>query len=151
MKCIYCGNADTGVIDSRLITEENAIRRRRECNKCKKRFTTYERAENIKLVVLKKDGTIEPYDKNKIKEGIIHSCVKRPITMEEIDKLLLEVEEEIYNISKTEISSEEIGEVVLNKLKKIDKVAYIRFASVYRDFTEVSSFGKEVDNIKEDD
>ena len=138
MKCPYCSSQNTSVIDSRPV-DDNAIRRRRQCDDCKKRFTTYERVESIELVVRKKDGTLEPYDKNKIRQGIVYSCVKRPISKESIDKLISEIEEEIMVFAnKTEIESQKIGEIVLEKLRTLDKVAYIRFASVYRDFKEVS-------------
>ena len=147
MKCPYCSSQNTSVIDSRPV-EDNAIRRRRQCDDCKKRFTTYERVESLELVVRKKDGTLEPYDKNKIRQGIVYSCVKRPISKDSIEKLLSEIEEDIMNIaSRTEIESQKIGEIVLEKLKNLDKVAYIRFASVYRDFREVSNFKEEVANI----
>lgn len=147
MKCPYCSSQNTSVIDSRPV-DDNAIRRRRQCDDCKKRFTTYERVESIELVVRKKDGTLEPYDKNKIRQGIVYSCVKRPISKESIDKLISEIEEEIMVFAnKTEIESQKIGEIVLEKLRTLDKVAYIRFASVYRDFREVSNFKEEVANI----
>ncbi len=147
MKCPYCNSQNTSVIDSRPV-EDNAIRRRRQCDDCNKRFTTYERVESIELVVRKKDGTIEPYDKNKIRQGIVYSSVKRPISKESIDRLVAEIEEEIMVFAnKTEIESQKIGEIVLEKLRTLDKVAYIRFASVYRDFREVSNFKEEVANI----
>ena len=146
MNCPFCGFTETSVIDSRN-QDDYTIRRRRSCDSCKKRFTTYERIESIQIFIKKKDGTRELYDRNKIKSGIIYSCVKRPISIEQIDNLVNEVELEIFSSDSNEVSSSFIGELVLNKLKKLDKVAYIRFASVYRDFKEVNDFGDEAKNI----
>ena len=146
MNCPFCGFTETSVIDSRN-QDDYTIRRRRSCDSCKKRFTTYERIESIQIFIKKKDGTRELYDRNKIKSGIIYSCVKRPISIEQIDNLVNEVELEIFSSDSNEIPSSFIGELVLNKLKNLDKVAYIRFASVYRDFKEVNDFGHEAKNI----
>lgn len=146
MNCPYC-NSKTVVLDSRTLSD-NTIRRRRECSVCKKRFTTHETLEKIDLLVIKKDKTRQPYNREKIKNGIIQSCVKRQISVEQIDKLMLEIENELFSLDKVEVTSDEIGEIVLNKLKNLDQVAYVRFASVYRDFKEVSNFGEEVLNIK---
>lgn len=147
MKCPFCGTEDTKVIDSRR-NEDFSIRRRRECLECKKRFTTYEKIETSPILVVKKDQTRQPFDKEKIRKGILNSCIKRPISSKTIDKIVDEVEKEILLKDSNEIQSIEIGEIVLKKLKKIDDVAYIRFASVYREFKEVESFNTEVAKIK---
>ena len=147
MKCPFCGTEDTKVIDSRR-NEDLSIRRRRECLECKKRFTTYEKIETSPILVVKKDQTRQPFDKEKIRKGILNSCIKRPISSKTIDKIVDEVEKEILLKDSNEIQSIEIGEIVLKKLKKIDDVAYIRFASVYREFKEVENFNTEVAKIK---
>ncbi|MBO6134784.1 MAG: transcriptional repressor NrdR [Lachnospiraceae bacterium] len=147
MMCPFCNALDTKVIDSRR-NEDFSIRRRRECEKCKKRFTTYEKIETSPILVVKKDTTREPFDKEKIRKGILNSCIKRPISSKMIDKIVDEVEKEIQIKDSSEIPSIEIGEIVLKKLKKIDDVAYIRFASVYREFKEVENFNTEVAKIK---
>ena len=147
MKCPFCGTEDTKVIDSRR-NEDFSIRRRRECLECKKRFTTYEKIETSPILVVKEDQTRQPFDKEKIRKGILNSCIKRPISSKTIDKIVDEVEKEILLKDSNEIQSIEIGEIVLKKLKKIDDVAYIRFASVYREFKEVESFNTEVAKIK---
>ena len=147
MRCPFCEKEDTKVIDSRLL-DDNSIRRRRLCESCNKRFTTYERLEQPEIIVVKKNNTVEAYDKNKIKKGIISACTKRPISVEEIDRIVNEVESEIFSDNEKKIKSVDIGEKILQKLKAVDEVAYIRFASVYRNFKEVDSFGEEVENIK---
>lgn len=147
MRCPFCEKEDTKVIDSRLL-DDNSIRRRRLCESCNKRFTTYERLEQPEIIVVKKNNTVEAYDKNKIKKGIISACTKRPISVEEIDRIVNEVETEIFSDNEKKIKSVDIGEKILQKLKAVDEVAYIRFASVYRNFKEVDSFGEEVENIK---
>ena len=147
MMCPFCKAPDTKVIDSRR-NEDYSIRRRRECIKCKKRFTTYEKIETSPILVVKKDSTREPFSKEKLRNGILYSCIKRPISSKIIDKLVDEVEKEISLRDDPEIKSIEIGELVLKKLKKIDDVAYIRFASVYREFKEIESFNAEVEKIK---
>lgn len=147
MKCPFCGTEDTKVIDSRR-NEDFSIRRRRECLKCKKRFTTYEKIETSPILVIKKDSTRQPFDREKIRKGILNSCVKRPISSKTIEKIVDEVEKEVLLKDKSEIQSIEIGEIVLKKLKKIDDVAYIRFASVYREFKEVENFNTEVAKIR---
>ena len=147
MMCPFCKAPDTKVIDSRR-NEDYSIRRRRECIKCKKRFTTYEKIETSPILVVKKDSTREPFSKEKLRKGILYSCIKRPISSKIIDKLVDEVEKEISLRDDPEIKSIEIGELVLKKLKKIDDVAYIRFASVYREFKEIESFNAEVEKIK---
>lgn len=146
MMCPFCNAPDTKVIDSRR-NEDFSVRRRRECERCKKRFTTYEKIETSPILVVKKDMTREPFDKSKLKKGLLSSCIKRPISSKVIDKLVDEVEKEILLHDESEIKSIEIGEMVLRKLKKIDDVAYIRFASVYRDFKEVESFNAELEKI----
>ena len=147
MMCPFCKAEDTKVIDSRK-NDDYSIRRRRECLICKKRFTTYEKIETSPILVIKKDNTREPFDKDKLKRGILNSCIKRPISSKIIDKLADEVENEVSLRDESEIPSIEIGELVLTKLKKIDDIAYIRFASVYREFKEIESFNKEVEKIK---
>lgn len=147
MMCPFCKALDTKVIDSRR-NEDYSIRRRRECLKCKKRFTTYEKIETSPILVVKKDTTREPFNKEKLRNGILSSCIKRPISSKIIDRLVDEVEKEISLRDDNEIKSIEIGEIVLKKLKKIDDIAYIRFASVYREFKEVENFNDEVKKIK---
>lgn len=147
MMCPFCNAIDTKVIDSRR-NEDFSIRRRRECEKCKKRFTTYEKIETSPILVVKKDSTREPFDKEKLRKGILNSCIKRPISSKVIDKIVDEVEKEVMLSDDNEIKSIEIGELVLKRLKKIDDVAYIRFASVYREFKEVSNFNDEVEKIQ---
>ena len=147
MMCPFCNAEDTKVIDSRR-NEDFSIRRRRECLKCKKRFTTYEKIETSPILVVKKDTTREPFDKDKIRKGILNSCVKRPVSSKVIDRIVDEVEKEVLLRDDNEIKSIEIGEIVLKKLKKVDDVAYIRFASVYREFKEVENFNAEVAKIK---
>lgn len=146
MMCPFCNAKDTKVIDSRR-NEDFSIRRRRECEKCKKRFTTYEKIETSPVLVIKKDNKREPFDKEKLRRGILSSCIKRPISIKTIDKLVDEVEKEVMLYEGNEIKSLEVGNIVLKKLKKIDDIAYIRFASVYREFKEIENFSKEVENI----
>lgn len=147
MRCPFCGKEDTKVIDSRLL-DDNSIRRRRLCEKCNKRFTTYERLEQPEIIVVKKNNTVETYDKSKIKKGILQACTKRPVSVEEIDRIVNEVETEIFANNEKKVRSIDIGELILQKLKALDQVAYIRFASVYRNFKEVDNFGEELENIK---
>ena len=147
MKCPFCGEADSKVIDSRPAEDGGSIRRRRQCNACKKRFTTYEKVETIPLIVIKKDDNREPYDRQKIASGIIRSCHKRPISADQINKLVDEIETEIFNREEREISAENIGEIVMNRLKNFDPVAYVRFASVYREFKDVNTFMDEIKKI----
>ncbi len=146
MKCPYCNRESTKVIDSRQ-AEGNSIRRRRQCESCGKRYTTYERIENVSLVVIKKDMTREPYDRTKIEAGIISSCHKRPISMERITNLINDIENEIFGKDVKEISSTQIGEIVMDKLKDFDSVAYVRFASVYREFKDVNTFMDEIKKL----
>ncbi|MDE7431040.1 MAG: transcriptional regulator NrdR [Lachnospiraceae bacterium] len=144
MKCPYCNQESTKVVDSRP-AENNSIRRRRQCEKCGKRYTTYERIENVPLIVIKKDQNREPYNRSKIEAGIIRSCHKRPVSVSQITELVDEIENTIFNLDVKEISSSQIGEMLMNKLKDFDSVAYVRFASVYREFKDVNTF---VDEIK---
>ena len=147
MKCPYCGEENTKIIDSRPAEENNAIRRRRQCLKCKKRFTTYEKVENIPLIVIKKDDIREPYDRGKIEAGIVRSCHKRPVSYEQIVSAVEDVENKIFNMEKKEISSRVIGEIVMERLKELDQVAYVRFASVYREFKDVNTFMDELKKL----
>ena len=140
MKCMYCGYTESKVVDSRSSDEGNSIRRRRECLNCGRRFTTYETVETTPILVVKNDGTRQPYDSNKIRNGIIKSCEKRPVAMHDIDKLVADIEKRIYNSLEQEIPSAKIGEYVMDGLKQLDQVAYIRFASVYRQFRDVTTF-----------
>ena len=144
MRCPFCMHSETKVIDKRDF--DNSTKRRRECLKCKKRFTTYERAE-IEITVIKKDGRREPFNREKVKNGFMKACEKRPVPIEKIDEALDEMEEKLRRAGK-EVSSKMIGEMIMQKLKKLDKVAYIRFASVYRDFKDVSEFKKEIKEIE---
>ena len=144
MKCPYCFHRETAVLDSRDSEDLASIRRRRECLHCQKRFTTYERVENIDLVVIKKDGRRENFDRGKLLNGILKACEKRPISQEEVEKMVGKIELELRNLDSVEIKSQKIGETVIRKLKTLDKVAYIRFASVYRQFTDLESFEKEL-------
>lgn len=147
MKCPYCQNLDTSVLDSRDSEDLASIRRRRECLSCNKRFTTYERTENIDLVVIKKDGRRENFDRNKLLTGFLKACQKRPISRDLIDQTIQKIEMELRNLDSTEIPSQKIGELVMSSLRKIDKVAYIRFASVYRQFADIESFEKELRSL----
>ena len=144
MKCPFCGEENTKVIDSRPAEENNYIRRRRQCEVCGKRFTTYEKVETIPLIVIKKDDNREPYDRSKIERGIVRSCHKRPVSYDQIVSTVEEIEAEIFNKEEKEISSNEIGEIVMDKIKELDQVAYVRFASVYREFKDVNTFMDEL-------
>jgi transcriptional repressor NrdR len=147
MKCPYCSSEDTKVVDKRATEDGSATRRRRECLKCEKRFTTYERIESVNLIVIKKDNIREQFDRSKVERGILKACEKRPVPYEEIKKVVDEIEAELRTQDSTEVTSTLIGNIVMRKLKKLDKVAYIRFASVYRDFTDVESFKKELEKL----
>ncbi|MCK4309359.1 MAG: transcriptional repressor NrdR [Candidatus Atribacteria bacterium] len=147
MKCPFCSYYDTGVIESRHIENELVIRRRRICKKCNKRFTTYERIDLIPLMVIKKDGRREPFSREKITNGIIKACEKRPISIEAINKLVSDIEETIKTEGENEVKSSAIGELIISKLRILDEVAYVRFASVYRQFRDVSSFVKEIKKL----
>ena len=147
MKCIYCGCLDSKVIDSRTSDDGETIRRRRECISCGKRFTTYETIETTPILVIKANGTRQTFDISKVKNGIIKACEKRPVPMYVIDKLCDDIQREVNNSMLEEISSKKIGEMVMNRLKDIDEVAYVRFASVYRSFKDISSFMKELEKL----
>jgi len=147
MKCIFCGKSDTKVLDSRVSEDGTTIRRRRECSGCLKRFTTYETVEIAPIFVIKRSGNRQTFDENKIKNGIIRSCEKRPVPMQKIDGLVNEIKKKIFNSLEQEISSAKIGEMVMEGLKEIDEVSYIRFASVYRQFKDTDSFLKELESL----
>jgi transcriptional repressor NrdR len=147
MKCPFCGEENTRVIDSRPADDNSSIRRRRQCDKCTKRFTTYEKVEAIPLVVIKKDLNRESYDRTKIESGVFRSCHKRPISVDQMNALVDDVENTIFNMEEKEIPSSKIGEILMDKLKDLDPVAYVRFASVYREFKDVNTFMNELKKI----
>ncbi|MCT4584959.1 MAG: transcriptional regulator NrdR [Peptostreptococcaceae bacterium] len=147
MKCPKCESVRTKVIDSRPIEENKVIRRRRECEDCKGRFTTYERIENISIMVIKKDKVRESFDINKLKRGIIRSCEKRPVSLEKIESIAQEIENELNKNMIKEIDSKKIGDLVMERLKELDEVAYVRFASVYREFKDVDTFFDELEKM----
>ena len=149
MKCPLCGFPDSRVIDSRP-TEEGSIRRRRECDGCKRRFTTYEIFDSVPVMVTKKDGTQEIFDKNKIYAGVLKSCYKRPVTKEQIDALVSDVEQEVKSRLEGGINTIEIGKMVMNRLRSLDEVSYVRFASVYREFKDAETFMKELEMLRVD-
>ena len=146
MKCPFCGNDNTKVIDSRP-TDDSSIRRRRQCESCGKRFTTYEKVETMPLIVIKKDNNREPYDREKIVAGIVRSCHKRPVSISSINAMVDAIETKIFNIGEKEIPTTTIGAIVMEELKKLDEVAYVRFASVYREFKDVNTFMDEIKKI----
>ena len=147
MKCMYCGCIESNVIDSRASEDGMNIRRRRECINCGKRFTTYETVENTPIYVIKNNGARQVFDVNKIKSGIMRACEKRPVSPVVVDKLIDSIQKKIYNSLAQEITSKELGEMVCEGLKEIDEVAYVRFASVYRSFTDTTSFMKELEKV----
>lgn len=147
MKCPFCGHENTRVIDSRPAEENNSIRRRRVCDECEKRFTTYEKVETIPLIIIKKDNNRETYDRSKIEAGVLRACHKRPISANRINQLIDEIETEIFNREEKEIPSQVIGELVMNKLKDLEAVAYVRFASVYREFKDINTFMDELKKV----
>ena len=147
MRCPFCENEDTKVIDSRHTEEGHAIRRRRECEKCGKRFTTYEKIEEIILMVIKKDGSREAFDRSKIMNGIMKACEKRPVPLSEIEKVVDDIERGLNNMMEKEVKSTFIGELIMDNLKELDEVAYVRFASVYRQFTDINTFVAEIENL----
>lgn len=144
MKCPFCGHPDTSVIDSRPADDNSSIRRRRICSVCDKRFTTYEKVETIPLIIVKKDKNRETYNRQKLEGGVLRACHKRPVTAAQINRIIDEVETEIFSREEKEIDSNVIGELVMNKLKDVDAVAYVRFASVYREFKDVNTFMDEL-------
>lgn len=147
MKCPFCGKLDTKVIDSRPVDENSSIRRRRQCEGCGKRFTTYEKLETMPLMVIKKDNTREAYDRSKIEAGIVHSCHKRPVSPQQIGVMIDEIENQIFTQEEREIPTSVIGELVMSKLKEVDEVAYVRFASVYRQFKDINTFMSELNKL----
>lgn len=147
MKCPFCNQDNTRVVDSRPADDNCSIRRRRLCDECKKRFTTYEKVETIPLIVIKKDRTREQYDRSKIEAGVLRACYKRPISVEDINALIDSVETELFNMEAHEIESKMIGEIVMDRLKDLEAVAYVRFASVYREFKDVNTFMDEIKKI----
>lgn len=147
MKCPFCGKENTKVIDSRPADDNSSIRRRRQCEQCHKRFTTYETLESMPLVVIKKDQAREPYDRAKIERGVFRSCIKRPISVDQINELVDSVEAAVFNIGEKEVPSSQIGEILMDKLQELDPVAYVRFASVYREFKDVNTFMDEIKKI----
>lgn len=144
MKCPYCGFVEDKVIDSRPTDENAAIRRRRECTKCLRRFTTYEKVESVPLMVIKKDKTRQSFDREKLLNGLLRACEKRPVSVDDLEKMVDEIEGQILNTLKREITSQEIGEMVMARLKDLDEVAYVRFASVYRQFRDINTFMDEL-------
>ena len=150
MRCPYCGYKESKVVDSRPADEGSSIRRRRECLQCEKRFTTYETVESLPMVVIKKDGSRQSFDKRKVLNGMIRACEKRPVPLAELEKATDEIEQAIQNSLDREISTEKIGELVMERLKPLDEVAYVRFASVYRQFKDIDSFMRELNKILEE-
>lgn len=148
MKCPYCGFADCKVIDSRPTEDGNAIRRRRECLKCQKRFTTYEKLETISLAVVKQDNSRQQYDREKVLRGIIRACEKRPISLAQMENIADEIEGDLYHSMVKEVSSTEIGEKVMDRLKELDEVAYVRFASVHKHFSDIETFMAELQKLR---
>ena len=148
MRCPFCGHEETKVIDSRVSESQDAIRRRRECLECEQRFTTYERVEEMPLMVLKKSGRREPFDRGKLMRGLVVATVKRNVTQQQLEGLIDDVESELHNSFRYEISAKQLGDLVLNRLKDLDKVAYVRFASVYKDFQDLDEFTRELKGLK---
>ena len=147
MKCPFCGDDNTRVIDSRPADDNEAIRRRRQCDECGKRFTTYEKVETIPLIVIKKDKNRETYDRSKIESGVVRSCHKRPVSVDQIEACVDEIENKIFNLGVREIESEKIGEIVMDQIRDLDQVAYVRFASVYRQFKDADTFMSELKKL----
>lgn len=147
MRCPYCENDGTKVIDSRHTEDGHAIRRRRECERCGKRFTTYEKIEEMVMMVVKKDGSRQAFDRNKIMNGIVKACEKRPVSVAQMEHIVDEIERGLNNMMEKEIRSSFIGELIMDRLKKLDEVAYVRFASVYRQFTDIQTFMKEIEKL----
>ncbi|MDO5690658.1 MAG: transcriptional regulator NrdR [Tissierellia bacterium] len=150
MKCPYCGYRDTKVVDSRPTEDDMSIRRRRSCIECNRRFTTYERYEEAPLIVIKKDNTREPFERQKIFNGMLRSCEKRPVSVQELERATDQIEVMLNDLNLREVKSTKIGEMVMDKLRSLDKVAYIRFASVYREFEDIGGFYDELENLKKD-
>ncbi len=150
MRCPYCGYEESKVIDSRPTDEGERIRRRRECLKCGKRFTTYEVIENVPLIVVKKDRSREAFDRGKLMRGLLRACEKRPVTLEQVERMVDEIESQLQNSLEREVSSTKIGEYAMEKLKNVDEVAYVRFASVYRQFRDINTFMDELNKLLKD-
>ena len=150
MKCPYCGYQESKVVDSRHSDDDTSIRRRRECLSCQKRFTTYETVESLPIAVVKKDNRREPFDRNKILRGMVRACEKRPVSMADLEAAVAEIEQIVQNSLEREIPSQKIGELVMERLKPLDEVAYVRFASVYRQFKDINSFMHELTKILEE-
>ena len=149
MKCPFCNASDTKVIDSRPADDNSSIRRRRQCEQCGRRFTTYEKLETMPLMVIKKDDSRETYDRSKLEKGILLSCHKRPVSIQQINQMIDEIENEIFTMEDREVETSVIGELVMQKLKQLDEVAYVRFASVYREFKDVNTFMEELGKLLE--
>ena len=150
MKCPYCGYLESKVIDSRPADEGASIRRRRECLSCRKRFTTYEMMESLPLIVVKKDGSRQSFDRNKVMSGLIRACEKRPVSINTLEEIVSEIEQTLQNEMEREVRSSKIGELVMERLKKVDEVAYVRFASVYRQFKDINTFLEELNKLLAD-
>lgn len=148
MRCFYCGNVDSKVVDSRSTEDGLAIRRRRECLNCGKRFTTYEKIESVPIIVIKKDGSRQPYDRDKLQRGIMNACASRPVSLDTVDGILDDIEATIHNSLDREIPSEEIGEMVMERLRGVDEVSYVRFASVYKQFKDIDTFRMELEKLR---
>ena len=151
MKCPYCGFKESKVVDSRPAEEGNSIRRRRECLSCSKRFTTYETVESLPMVVVKRDGSRQTFDRRKLLNGMLRACEKRPVSVAQLEKLGEEIEQELQNSLEREISTEHVGELVMDKLKGVYEVAYVRFASVYRQFKDINTFMRELNKLLDED
>ena len=151
MKCPYCGFKESKVVDSRPAEEGHSIRRRRECLSCSKRFTTYETVESLPMVVVKRDGSRQTFDRRKLVNGMLRACEKRPVSVAQLEKLGEEIEQELQNSLEREISTEHVGELVMDKLKGVDEVAYVRFASVYRQFKDINTFMRELNKLLDED
>ena len=149
MKCPFCNASDTKVIDSRPADDNSSIRRRRQCEQCGRRFTTYEKLETMPLMIIKKDDSRETYDRSKLEKGILLSCHKRPVSIQQINQMIDEIENEIFTMEDREVETSAIGELVMQKLKQLDEVAYVRFASVYREFKDVNTFMEELGKLLE--
>ena len=145
MRCPFCNKDDTRVVDSRPVEDSNSIRRRRMCDSCGRRFTTYEKIETIPLIVIKKDNNREAYDRTKIEKGVLRACYKRPVSAARLEQLIDNIDNDVYSLGTAEVKSTQIGEIVMERLKEVDQVAYVRFASVYREFKDINTF---IDEIK---
>lgn len=147
MRCFYCGTIESKVVDSRSTEDGTAIRRRRECLNCGKRFTTYEKIESVPIIVIKRDRSRQQFDRDKLQRGIMNACASRPVSIETVDNILDDIEATIHNSLEREVSSEKIGEMVMDRLRNIDEVAYVRFASVYKKFKDIETFRKELEKL----